>query len=818
MQKKYQSAWVLMDRDTQADDNAEHLYRYLRKEQKDVNTYFLLARSSHDWKRLKREGFRLVAFGSLRHRLLMLNCEHFIASHIDRCIVEAVSPKHFGNQLKHRFTFLQHGVILHDLSDWLNTKEIDCFVASSPREYDSIANAGNRYKFSSREVSLTGIPRHDRLTGHAPPEKILLVMPTWRLSLAGTPKAGSTNREINTDFAASTYFREWNGLLGNDGLASLARRYGYRILFYPHLNVQPYGRLFELADNAALITHAHGSIQDAFKSASVMITDYSSVAFEFAIMQRPVVYFQFDRDEIFHGAHFQKGYFDYEADGFGPVCERRDAVLDAVEALLQRDAQMAPEHRARAESFLPLRDGRNCERTFQAIAALDMPAVARPITREEALEALDQAFDAGKWSSVLERAARIAEMDAACHEDRILAALRCAQAWRSLGDGDAAQQALDAMNIDARVHLATAIEYAEIASMQAHWMTAAARWEAIVPQLAAEEDTARAHAMRRLLTALYNANRFADAINVALALLANPDIGDALPEYAALGPIACELGEFEGARSLALCVLSSEQAQHEFFHAGPAYATLAALLERAGDPLKASGMWMHALRASPADATYATAFDALADQREAWSAKQWSDASRRSAMFTDHIGVTHTCESSNELDVGLALAAMHRNMGEFDAASQVLDALRRGHASDAFVSLEAGELALDAGDWASAEGHFHAAQAAPEGARLARAARGLLIARTELRKAGQHALAKSVFASRPDDIRVAYAFASAASRDKRWEDACDGWSAVVELARFDDAAMRAHASLKMIEALRETGRLDEAQHLTAMLR
>src|SRR5699024_5122186 len=62
---RFKGAWLFMDRDTQADDNAEHLYRYVRKHHPDINAWFVLRRTSHDWQRLKNEEFRLLAFSSL---------------------------------------------------------------------------------------------------------------------------------------------------------------------------------------------------------------------------------------------------------------------------------------------------------------------------------------------------------------------------------------------------------------------------------------------------------------------------------------------------------------------------------------------------------------------------------------------------------------------------------------------------------------------------------------------------------------------------------------------------------------------------------
>src|SRR5690606_26050201 len=60
--ERSRDAWLLIDRDRSADDNAEHRYRYLLRHRPDVTSFFVLREDSHDWPRLSEEGFRLIAF------------------------------------------------------------------------------------------------------------------------------------------------------------------------------------------------------------------------------------------------------------------------------------------------------------------------------------------------------------------------------------------------------------------------------------------------------------------------------------------------------------------------------------------------------------------------------------------------------------------------------------------------------------------------------------------------------------------------------------------------------------------------------------
>ena len=114
------------------------------------------------------------------------------------------------------------------------------------------------------------------------------------------------------------------------------------------------------------------SVQPLFAEAALLITDYSSVAFDLAYLDKPTIYYQFDAAEIFTGIHvYQRGYFDYARDGFGPVCETEDDVLANVQAALS--GHEPPQYAERRRSAFRYRDGRCCERVYRSILALDEP-------------------------------------------------------------------------------------------------------------------------------------------------------------------------------------------------------------------------------------------------------------------------------------------------------------------------------------------------------------------------------------------------------------------------------------------------------------
>ena len=136
IREKYENAWTFIDRDQQAQDNAEHLYRHVWRNHPEVNAWFVLSRTSPDWERLEAEGFRMVDHGSDEHTLLLLNTIHMISSQVDHYVVSPLDRKKFPTHW--RFTFLQREVTKDDLSRWVNGKPIGLFVTASTDEHTSI--------------------------------------------------------------------------------------------------------------------------------------------------------------------------------------------------------------------------------------------------------------------------------------------------------------------------------------------------------------------------------------------------------------------------------------------------------------------------------------------------------------------------------------------------------------------------------------------------------------------------------------------------------------------------------------------------------
>ncbi|HAS78336.1 MAG TPA: capsular biosynthesis protein, partial [Ruminococcus sp.] len=224
---------------------------------------------------------------------------------------------------------------------------------------------------TEKEIWLTGMPRYDLL--HHNEKRYITIMPTWRKTLMSRVMDEELHTPmwvINDDFEQSSYFRFYNELVNNEKLLENARRYGYTICFMPHTMVLPKIDLFTKNPDV-IFFDLNKSCREVFAESDLMVTDYSSVAFDFAYLEKPVVYSQFDREEFFAGHSYSEGYFDYERDGFGEVAYNAEDTVELIIEYMKNGCKLKPEYKKRSNEFFAFQDKNCCRRICDKIIEND---------------------------------------------------------------------------------------------------------------------------------------------------------------------------------------------------------------------------------------------------------------------------------------------------------------------------------------------------------------------------------------------------------------------------------------------------------------
>jgi CDP-glycerol glycerophosphotransferase len=116
----------------------------------------------------------------------------------------------------------------------------------------------------------------------------------------------------------------------------------------------------------ALNVSAYPDITELFLAADVLVTDYSSAMFDYAVTGRPMVFFTYDLAE--YRDNLRGFYFDFEAEAPGPLLQASADVIDAISGIDSVAASYRDAYQLFAAKFCPLDDGkaaaRVCDRLF----------------------------------------------------------------------------------------------------------------------------------------------------------------------------------------------------------------------------------------------------------------------------------------------------------------------------------------------------------------------------------------------------------------------------------------------------------------------
>ncbi|MBE6761631.1 MAG: glycosyltransferase [Ruminococcaceae bacterium] len=357
--------WLISDRPNVAGDNGEAFFRYMVAEHPEIDASFVINADSPDYKKMKKIGPVIKKTG-FKHKLKVLLAEYIFSSQAENEHFDPFGSTRnaFRDILANKpFVFLQHGVTKDDLSSWLNryNKNLAGFVVSANGEYRSILEYN--YFYSADKVWLTGMPRFDTLYSDA--QKTVSITPTWRKNLTSGRNSVTGGWNLITDFDKSEFFKFYDALINHPKIKKAVQETGYKVEFLLHPNLRDAAELFEKNEYVSIIS-TDINYNRLFASSDLIVTDYSSTVFDFVYLYKPVVYTHFDSDEFFGGAHsYQKGYFDYERDGFGEVEYELEATVDRIVEYMENGCKLKDKYRERIDNFFAFDDKNNSQRVYE---------------------------------------------------------------------------------------------------------------------------------------------------------------------------------------------------------------------------------------------------------------------------------------------------------------------------------------------------------------------------------------------------------------------------------------------------------------------
>jgi CDP-glycerol glycerophosphotransferase len=208
----------------------------------------------------------------------------------------------------------------------------------------------------------TGYPRNDVLSARGAAElrrrvrdqlgigdetTAVLYAPTWRDDAVFV--------EGGKDFAVHLDMHAFADRLGGD----------YRLLLRLHYLVER--RLPAAAGGSVQDVSAYPDIAELYLAADVLVTDYSSSMFDFAVTGKPMLFYTYDLDD-YHG-RLRGFYFDFAPEAPGPLVTTTADLLDALADLPGVRAAYGARYARFRERFCHLEDGGATARVLERVLA-----------------------------------------------------------------------------------------------------------------------------------------------------------------------------------------------------------------------------------------------------------------------------------------------------------------------------------------------------------------------------------------------------------------------------------------------------------------
>lgn len=247
--------------------------------------------------------------------------------------------------------FLQHGVLGRKPAEYdkkYYETPFDLFIVSSSPEKEQIVIDKMGYK--EDEVAVTGLARFDNLPFNNTTKDILL-MPTWR-DWIGTDKG----------FLNSKYYHRYMSLVHNPRLIKLLEENNITLNFYPHYRAQKYfnAEYLDTSERIHFITLGEQTVQDLLIKHSLLITDYSSVSFDFTLMNKPVIYYHFDVRRFFKNGKLRP----IKETFIGDIAKDENDLIDLIEEHIHNN--FINKH-TNISGIFEYQDHNNRERIYNAI-------------------------------------------------------------------------------------------------------------------------------------------------------------------------------------------------------------------------------------------------------------------------------------------------------------------------------------------------------------------------------------------------------------------------------------------------------------------
>ena len=317
-------------------DNPKAIYEYMRSQKRFAKYQFVWAIKHRREKNIQIEGAKIIEYFSIpyffylaRSRYWIVNCK--LPTYVLKKPGQIYLQTWHGTPLKR----LAHDIQLEEGASFyrsrmtadqmVHTYDVDVAKYTymiSPNHF-STEVFQSAFRINRERLIETGYPRNDILSNYTEKDKqdilkkyglpadkkIILYAPTWR------------DNQFNTSgylFELKADFKMWKEILGED----------YIILYKPHYLIINKMKKDKALEGFVYEINADAEISELYIISDILITDYSSVFFDYSILKRPIYFYMQDIAEYHH--ELRGFYLDIYKDLPGSIYETEKPMLEDI--------------------------------------------------------------------------------------------------------------------------------------------------------------------------------------------------------------------------------------------------------------------------------------------------------------------------------------------------------------------------------------------------------------------------------------------------------------------------------------------------------
>ena len=339
-------------------DNPKALFEFVCNKEDIRDIWFTKSDKVYD--NLIKKGYECYKFYSLKGVYLCLIAKVAIisVSYLD------IPPFTYLFPWKLKIIQLWHGTPLKKLSDkYFSKKEIlltELFIMYLGRKIDLIFSATHLnkkiyswvFKIREEKVKVTGQPRNDLIftkssgeNSNIDKQKIILYLPTWR--------EYDSNHDLFFQYGFDIR-----------AMSEFLKRINAKLLIKFHVIESTKNKILGVAENDERIKFLDvDDIYEILGKVDVLITDYSSVYFDFLLLDSPIIFAPFDLDVYEKKRGF---YYDYKTVTPGPKARTWSDIIAQIEQSITED-MFKEARKITNKTFNYWQDGKSSERVFEEI-------------------------------------------------------------------------------------------------------------------------------------------------------------------------------------------------------------------------------------------------------------------------------------------------------------------------------------------------------------------------------------------------------------------------------------------------------------------